>query len=142
MIRIVSARRLRALEARVLALEQDRERLLVSNVKLVTERALLGQAREHADGLVVYWRTRAERFLDQIGASSGIISAPTMTDPAPAPTDDMRSVFAAVGRSEINSPQLASPTPAAASTAVAPVVGVDPVVAKRAIDEALHGVGS
>jgi hypothetical protein len=141
MLRLISARRLRRLEGRVHDLETDRERFLVSNVKLTTERALLLQARDHAEVLATYWRVRCERFLDQIGASSGIICAPTMTEPAPAPEDDIRTVFAALGRSELR-PSSDSERPAAAAPQAAAVNGIDPAVAAAAVQDVLANVGT
>jgi hypothetical protein len=140
MIRLVRTRRLRALEQELRQLQDQKLQFVAATLRLRSEKDLVSQARDHFAGLADYWRVRCERFMDQIGASSGIISAPTMTDPAPASTDDVRTVFAALGRSELTATE--SPAPVAATSAPAPVTGVDPAVAQRAIAEVLASVST
>lgn len=100
------------------------------------ELALVKQARAKADTDCAYWKTRAEKFLDQIALRTGIISAPTMTESEP-PTDSRTdTVFRALGRSEINHRD-----PAAGAASAAPTVtGVNAEDAMAAVTDALASV--
>lgn len=101
------------------------------------EKALILEAKARAETDADYWKTRAERFLDQIGLRQGIISVPTMTEPAPARESTVDSIFGALGMEEL--PRDKSPVPAAARTA-ATVIGVDPAAATAAVNDALESV--
>lgn len=130
MIRIVSSARWERLTAGLTEAVLERERLRVQTAHLL-------EAQADLRAQVEYWRSRAERFLDQIGATSGIIAAPTMTEPrAGAPSDDMRSVLGALGIDTISSDaaRFSSPPRPADSTAV---TGVNAEAAARAVREAL-----
>lgn len=48
-----------------------------------------------------YWRTRAEKFMDQIALRNGNISEPTMSEMPPGPPP-AAAVFGAFARTEIN----------------------------------------
>lgn len=140
MITVVSRRRLRQLEATEALVESLRREHWTLSVSVLHERRekdLIQQAREKADADAAYWKSRAERFLDQIGLKTGIINEPTMTEP-PAPTvDKLEGVFAAMGISTINPHK--DPSSVAVATATR-VEGVDPAAAQAAIDEALGDV--
>lgn len=140
MIRLVTARRLRQLLADVEDLRRSRwnltRQVLVEQAKL----RLVEQAKDAAESREIYWRQRAERFIDQIGARDGIISGPTMTEPAAPPEDRMLSVFGALGKSEIN--QDKAPAARAASSAAPLVTGVDATFARQLVDETLAAVRS
>lgn len=83
-----------------------------------------------------YWRECAERFIDQIGLRTGIISAPTMTEQPAPPVDKVSTVFDALGISEISSTHR---RPAGSPAAV---VGVDPVAAGAAVKDLLNRFNS
>lgn len=141
MIAVLSRRRLRQLEATELVVEslrRDAWTLQVTVLHERTEKGLLRQALEKADADAVYWKSRAERFLDQIGLKMGIIVEPTMSEP-PAPTvDKLEGVFAALGISELTRDKDPSPT----AVATAPrVEGVDMAAAQAAIDATLADIG-
>jgi hypothetical protein len=91
------------------------------------ELALVSQARDKAEADVLYWRTRAERFIDQVGISHAILSAPAMAEPEPKADDKVGQVFEALGIGAIN-------TTEASRTAGPPAVnGVSPEAAAAAL---------
>jgi hypothetical protein len=91
------------------------------------ELRLVSQQRDKAEADVLYWRTRAERFIDQVGISHAILSAPAMVEPAPAPDDRVGQVFSALGVQAIN-------TTDTSRTAGPPAVnGVNPEAAQAAL---------
>lgn len=138
-MKFLTRRRLRQLEAAedlVDSLRQQAWTLSHDVLKCQAERDLIRQAKEKAEADVVYWRTRAERFLDQIAFRQQIISMPTMTEPEAPAASTFDNVFSAIGVSAINDK---SPGPGAASAAPT-VTGVDPAAAQAAIDGVLHDV--
>lgn len=140
LIVLVSRRRLRQLEAAEALLTDLRREHWTLSVAVLHERAqkdLIGQARDKAEAEADYWKRRAERFLDQIGLKSGMISEPTMTEP-PAPTvDKIEGIFAALGVSALTHDK----DPSSLAVPTAPrVEGVDPAAAQAAIDDALGDV--
>lgn len=99
--------------------------------------ALVDQARSKADADALYWRLRAERFLDQIGLRSGVIVEPTMTEPPPSVASHMDTIFGALGHSEIHRDKDSAP---GAATTAPTVTGVDLTAARAVVDETLAGV--
>jgi hypothetical protein len=93
------------------------------------------QALTKAEADATYWRQRAERFIDQVALRERIIATPTMTEPEPAPTSPMDSVFSALGQSEIRT----KPQPPAAGISV---LGVDADAAHAAVEDVLARVGA
>lgn len=116
---------------------QERDDARQHAVKLVIRLELLEQLKDRADADAAYWKTRAEKFLDQIGLRSGIISEPTMT-PADSPVESRTdTVFRALGVAEINADKGSGP--GAASTAPT-VTGVNAKEAMAAVEDALAHV--
>jgi hypothetical protein len=102
-------------------------------MRLTIRLELVEQARAKADADAAYWRTRAEKFIDQIGVGSGTLSSPAMEPPRETTADDVRTIFSALGTSEINRD---NPPPGAATPA--PVLrGIDPAAAQAALRDAL-----
>lgn len=117
----------RLLEARRHELVDEMQK----NVRLTIRLELVEQARQKADEDVAYWRQRAEKFIDQVGVNTGMISAPTMA-PAPEPPESqMAQVFTALGTSELHS----HPSPDRAASAAPVVRGVDPAAAHAAVHD-------
>jgi hypothetical protein len=136
-ITVCTSKYLRDLDVELQHLRELRLKLNMAVARQQGQVELLTQARDAYQQQADYWRARAERFMDQIGLSSGIISAPTMTEPASPEPDDVKSVFAALSVESVNTKE--SPTRAAAPTAVS-VSGVDSAAAKAAVDEVLASV--
>lgn len=117
---------------------EDRHRELAQTRELVfrqqLELALVKQALAKAESDATYWKTRAEKFLDQIALRSGIISEPTMT-PAGLPVESRQdTVFRALGVSEINADKGSG---AGAGSTAPTVTGVNAADAMAAVHEAL-----
>jgi hypothetical protein len=105
-----------------------------ARMRLQIRLELVEQARAKADADTAYWRTRAEKFIDQIGVGSGTLSSPAMEPPREATADDVRTIFSALGTSEINRD---NPPPGAATPA--PVLrGVDAAAAQAALQGVLE----
>lgn len=101
------------------------------------ELALVKQAREKADTDAAYWKTRAEKFLDQIGLKTGMIFAPTMTESEPPADSRQNTVFRALGVSEINADKGSG---AGAASAAPTVTGVNAFDAMAAVHDVLASV--
>lgn len=99
--RLVSARYLERLEQKLHQTVQDR---IWTEEKLRLELAMARQAQEFAERERAKWEKRAERFIDQVGASSGILSAPAMAPADDRPPTDVRSIFSAMGHRELTKP--------------------------------------
>lgn len=130
----------RAVTAELLRLAEDRQRelreLQHANVRGQVELALTRQARDKAERDANYWRTRAEKFIDQVGLRERIIATPTMTEDTPAPQSSMDSVFSALGHAEINTKS----RPAGPASTGPAVTGVDTEAAKAAVADLLERV--
>jgi hypothetical protein len=112
----------------------ERDEARAHSLRLTIRVELLEQARDKAEADARYWRTRAEKFIDQVALQSGTLSAPVM-DPAPASqADDVRTVFSALGVSEINI------TTAEAARAAPAVRQVDSRAAAAAVADLLDTV--
>lgn len=122
----------RIAEERRRELGQTREIVIRQQQELALTKQLLARA----DADVVYWKTRSEKFLDQIGLRTGIISEPTMTESEPPVESRHDTVFRALGVSEINHKH-----PAAGAASAAPTVtGVNAADAMAAVSDVLAGV--
>jgi hypothetical protein len=107
-----------------------------ARLRLQIRLELVEQARAKADTDAAYWRTRAEKFIDQIGVASGTLSSPAMEPPREATADDVRTIFSALGTSEINRD---NPPPGAATSA--PVLReIDSAAAQAALRDALDAI--
>jgi hypothetical protein len=107
-----------------------------ARLRLQIKVELVDQARQKAEADVAYWRTRAEKFIDQIGVGSGTLSSPAMEPARETTGDDIRTIFTALGTSEINQDH---PLPGAATPA--PVLrGVDAASARAALQNVLDPV--
>lgn len=134
MIALIARSRLRQLEADVAELRRQTWLLSHQVAAERSERALVRQALEKAEQDAAYWKTRAERFLDQIAFQQGMISMPTMTEPEAPAGSDVDTVFSALGINELPNDK----SPAAGAAPAAPsVTGVDGAAAQAAINEVL-----
>ncbi len=121
MIRLVSAKRLSKLETSFVLLSNGLAAAKEAN-RLILEQ--LADARRDRDE----WKARASRLLDQIGVSSGILSAPALTEPEAPPPNPVRQVFSALGRSALKRSETEAPPHTAAD-----LLGVDEEAARAAI---------
>lgn len=126
MFSIVWSSRLRKLEMTAYTIAAE---FVSVKQQLVAAQELQCRAEQDAQ----YWKARAELFIDQIGLRSGTLTTPTMTPPpAASGPDEMQTVFASLGKSEIHS----KTSPAAPAA----VTGVNEAAATAAIDDLLSTV--
>lgn len=138
MLRRTHRRLMNILGGQVEESRRQRDEARQHGLRLTIRLELVEQARAKADSDALYWRTRCERFLDQIGAKSGIIAGPTMTEPDTPVDSHFDTVFAALGTSEINTDK----GPATGAAPAAPsVTGVNAEAAQQAVNDVLAGVG-
>lgn len=133
MFRLVTARRLRQLEATILArdgvigaLERD---LVAGRTKVLMLEAQLFDAKQSA----AKWEKRAERFIDQIGIASGTLASPAMAEPAAPAGDAVKGIFAALGVKEMRRVPIADGPGTSDSTFGGSILGVDAAAAADAI---------
>lgn len=137
MLRRTHRRRLDELQRRYESQRDDLNTARHALLRLKVELELVNQARTKADVDAAYWKTRAERFMDQIGVRAGIISGPTMGEPEQPVESRFDSVLSALGKSEINVNK--GPEPGAVATAPL-VTGVNAADAMAAVNDVLATV--
>lgn len=135
MIRIITAARLRTLEATVIAREAVLHTMALDLA--VARQALLLSQREAGK-----WEARASRFIDQIGIAEGKIASPAMNEPAATPRSEVRGIFAALGKKELSRPveDVTAGTGYTAPASTGGFLGVDDHAAQAAIADVLHSV--
>lgn len=94
-----------------------REEMLKQLLLAETRRADAAEARES------YWRTRCEKFIDQVALRQGIIAEPSMREVPPPPQSAASTAFGALATTEINGQKKKKDT--LAVSAVAPGVITD-----------------
>lgn len=125
MIRVVTTRRLRQLEA---DLANARERLQTAMATFSTELALTRQARDFYQVEATKWERRACRFIDDIGVGSATLSGPAMSEPTAGPRDAVQGIMRSLNVSEINRPKPETPPSSSAA-----ILGVSDAAAREAV---------
>lgn len=135
MIRVVTVRRLRRLEAAAFVAQAQIERGLACESELRKRLELLRQALDYHARDAAEWKGRASRLIDQIGIASGALTAPAMSEQPPTPQGETRRVMAALGRQSLTVKPPVDPQPSDPS---ARVLGVDADAAAAAVAGVLH----
>lgn len=128
MIRLVTARRLKALVDDLRQATNEVHRLHQAAQMQLTGKLLAEQARDHFKEEAAFWKARASRFIDQEHLKAGTIDSPVMSEAAPPTESAQRRVMAALNVQEINKPTRSEGVPPPAA-----VLGVNEAAARAAV---------
>lgn len=132
MIRLITTRRLTALQMENEHLRTELHRVRQAAHAVLAQARLAEQARDFHQEQATFWKTRAVRFIDQAQLKAGSIESPVMGEAAaPSPSGTQR-IMQALNVREIHNPPAEKMPPSAA------ILGVDDAAARAAVAGVLH----
>lgn len=135
MIRLITFRRLVALEDEIRDLGAEVHRVRQAGQAILMQQRLAEQARDHYREQAEFWKTRAARFIDQEHLKSGTIDSPVMGEAAPPPQNHTQRIMAALNTREIHKHKTSEEVPQPAA-----ILGVDEAAARAAVAGALDNL--
>lgn len=131
MIRLITTRRLVALEGEIAHLRRDLQALRLAAQSVLTDRRLAEQARDFYQEQAAKWEKRASRFIDAAHLKAGTLESPAMAEEAAAPLESSsRGIMKALNVREIRKPTL--------ETAGGGILGVNERAAREAVSSVLN----